>query len=465
MKIDFPAATPTLAEQLAHYAHRLRFDDLEAGTIERLKVHLIDTIGCGIAAFDERPVRICRELALTVRGEATLIGTTDRTTIEYAAFANCAAVRYLDFNDTYIRRFSVHPSDHIPACLAAAEVEKRSGRELLEAVLLAYEVNSRLVDACDISTRGWDPTVMSPPAVALAAGKLMGLNPGQLTHAVNLAINDHVPLAQTRVQTLSDWKGLSDAEASRNSVFAAMLARAGLTGPSPIFEGKSGFFQQITGPAKIDVDRFGGRHVEFRIHRCNLKRYPAVIYTQTAAVAAIEVARQIGSLNDIRQLEVATTRRGYQRTGSEPEKWTPETRDTADHSLPYIVARAMFDGDITNETFEPQMFRDPAIRAFMKKISVSADPVLTARQGAAAPTRITAILKDGRTISSEVDAAPGFAGRPMTRDELEQKFRGNVARKWTSNKVDEVLDLLWRVDKIDDLSKLLGALKVLPKHS
>lgn len=459
------ASTATLAGRLAHYAHCLRFDDLDAETIERLKVHLIDTIGCGIAAFDERPVRICRALALAVRGEATLIGTADRTSLEYAAFANCAAVRYLDFNDTYIGRFSVHPSDHIPACLAVAEVERRNGRELLEAILLAYEVNSRLVDACDISTRGWDPTVMSPPAVALAAGKLMGLEPEQLMHAINLAINDHIPLAQTRVQTLSDWKGLSDAEASRNSVFAAMLARAGLTGPSPIFEGKSGFVQQITGPVEIDVNRFGGRDAEFRIHRCNLKRYPAVIYTQTAVVAAIEVARQIDTLDNIKQLEVATTRRGHQRTGSEPEKWKPETRDTADHSLPYIVARAMFDGDITNDTFEPQMFRDPTVRAFMTKISVSADPVLTARPGAAAPTRITAILEDGRRISSEIDTAPGFAGSPMTRGELEQKFLANVGKKWMSDKIDDVLDLLWHVEKIDDISKLLGAMRVIPERA
>lgn len=449
-----------LAAQLAAYAHDLNFADLDAATVERVKTHVVDTIGCGMGAFDERPVRVCRDIALAVQGNATIIGTDRRTTADLAAFANCAAFRYLDFNDTYVGRFSVHPSDLIAACLAVAETERRSAQELIAAIAVAYEVNCRLVDACDIATRGWDPTVMSPPAVALATGRLMRLSPTQLTHAVNIAINDHVPMAQTRVQTLSDWKGLSDAEASRNAVFAAMLARGGLTGPSPIFEGRSGFFQQVTGPATLDVAAFGGRTNEFRIHQCSLKRYPAVIYTQTAVVAGIEVARDVGSLDRVTAIEIATTRRGYQRTGSEREKWTPETRDTADHSLPYITARAMFDGDITNETFEPHMFRDPKIRAFMQKITVSEDPALTARQGASAPTRVTAILSDGQRITREVDYAPGFAKSPMSRGDVEQKFRGNVGRRWSEQQTGAALASLWQLERIDELAAFLGTLVV-----
>src|SRR5215510_12105187 len=276
-----------LGDRLATYAHGLRYEDLDAATLERVKTHVIDTIGCGIGALDERPVRICRDVALAVGGDATVIGTLRRTTPDLATFANCAAVRYFDFNDTYVGRFAVHPSDHIPACFAVAEAERASVQELIVAIVIAYEVNCRLVDALDIAKRGWDPPVMSLPAVALAAGRLMKLDPERLTQAVNISINDHIPMAQTRVQTLSDWKGLADAEAGRNAVFAAMLARGGITGPAPIFEGKSGFFRQVTGSANIDTGAFGRRGVPFRIHRCGLKRYPAVIYTQTAIVAGI----------------------------------------------------------------------------------------------------------------------------------------------------------------------------------
>src|SRR5229473_1701804 len=396
-RIAYPQSDPTgtpseppvhpLAEGLAAYADGLRYDDIDAATIERVKTHVIDTIGCGIGAFDERPVSICRNVALAVGGNATIVGTDRRT------------------------------------------------------------------------TPGWDPPVMSLPAVALAAGKLMKLGPDRLAQAVNLAVNDHIPMAQTRVQTLSDWKGFADAEAARNAVFAALLARGGLTGPAPIFEGQSGFFKQVSGPANIDPDTFGRRGVPFRIHRCAIKPYPAVIYTQTAIVAGIEVAREVGALDRIAAIEIATTSRGYQRTGSEPEKWSPKTRETADHSLPYITARAMFDGDITNESFAPHMFSDPNILAFMQKITVSEDPNLTARVGAA-PTRVTAILADGQRISREVDYAPGFAERPMNRSEVERKFRGNVGKRWPQQRTDATLQALWALDQTDDLSVLLGRLSM-----
>ena len=451
-----PPRERPLAERLAAYAHSLRHDDLDAVTIERLKVHVIDTIGCGIGAFEERAVRICREIALAVPGTATVIGTGRRTTPDLASFANGAAFRYLDFNDTYVGRFAVHPSDNIAACLAVAETERATAQDLITAIALAYEVNSRLVDSLDIATRGWDPPVFSLPAVALAVGTLMKLDPERLTHAVGLAINDHIPLAQTRVQTLSDWKGLAAAEAARNAVFAALLARGGVTGPTPIFEGHSGFFKQVSGPANVDVDAFGRRGVPFRIHQCSLKAYPAVIYTQTAIVAGIEVAKEVGSLDRIAVIEIATTRRGFERTGIEPEKWSPQTRETADHSLPYITARAIVDGHITNESFAAQMYRDPRILAFMQKIKVSEDPILTARGGGAVPTRVTAILLDGQRISREIDYAPGFAAQPMDRDEVERKFRGNVGKRWPQEHTDTVLQALWALDRTDDLSSVLN---------
>ena len=449
-----------LANRLADYAHGLRYEDLDEATIERIKTHVIDTLGCGIGALDERPVRICRDVAIGVAGPSTIIGTHHRATPDLAAFANTAAARYLDFNDTYVGRFAAHPSDNIAACLAVAEAERASARELITAIVIAYEVNCRLVDALDISKRGWDPPVFGLPAVALGVGKLMRLDPEQLSQAVNLAINDHIPLAQTRVGDLSDWKGIAVAEAARNAVFAARLARAGLTGPAPIFEGRSGFFQQVSGPAEIDVGAFGGRGVPFRIHQCSLKPYPAVIYTQTAIVAAIEVAKEVGSLDRISAVEIATTQRGYQRTGSEPEKWDPKTRETADHSLPYITARAMFDGDITNESFSQEKVRDPAVLAFMRKIKVSEDPALTARSGGAVPTRVTAILADGRRVAHELDHAPGFAARPMTRSEVERKFRGNVGERWSKEQTDANLKTLWALEQTDNLAGLLGNLAV-----
>ena len=447
-----------LADRLAAYAHGLRYEDLGAATVERVKTHLIDGLGCAVAALDERAVRICRDVALAVPGQSTVFGTDRKTSVELAAFANAAAVRFLDFNDAYVGKVAVHPSDDIPACLAVAEAAGAGPRALITAIALAYEVNCRLADGYDISRRGWDPTVFALPAVALAAGTLMGLDPGRLAHAVNLAVNDHIPMAQTRVGALSDWKGISVAEAGRNAVFAAMLAQAGLTGPAPIFEGGSGFAQQVGGPAEIDVDAFGGRGGSFRILETGLKPYPAVIYSQTAIVAAIDLAAAVPDAGRIAALEIATSRRGLQRAGSEPEKWAPTTRETADHSLPYLVARAMADGDITAASFAPDRFADPALLAVMRRITVVEDPALTARtggRGGAVPTRLTATLADGQRLVREVDFAPGFPGRPMTRDDVARKFHGNVAGRWSRDRAEGCLEAIWALDEGGDVAGLL----------
>ena len=256
------AAQRPLAERLATYAHGLRYNDLDEATIERVKSHLIDSLGCGIAAFDERPVRICREIALATRaGTSTVIGTNRRATPDLAAFANGAAFRYYDLNDVYVGRFTGHPSDHIAACLAVAEAERASIAELITAIALAYEINCRLIDALDIAARGWDPPVLSLPAVALAAGKLMKLPPDKLVQAVNLAINDHIPMGQTRAQANSDWKGLAEAWAQRDFCRHASALR--YHRPGPIFEGRKGFFQLVSGPADVDVGAFGRRGVPF----------------------------------------------------------------------------------------------------------------------------------------------------------------------------------------------------------
>lgn len=452
-------AEQPLAERLAAYADGLRHEHLDASTIERVKAFVIDSLGCAIAALDERPVRICREVAIASGGKgATVIGTKTQVAPELATFANCAAIRYLDLNDVYVSRFTGHPSDNIAACLAVAEAERASAAELITAIALVYEINCRLIDAFDITNRGWDIPVFSLPAVALAAGKLMKLSPDQLKEAVSLALNDHIPMGQTRAQALSDWKGLADAEAGRNAVFAARLARGGLTGPAPIFEGRLGFFKLITGPAEVDVGSFGGRNGSFRIHRCGMKAYPVVVYAQTTVEAGIVLGKEIGDVSRVTAVEIGTTKRGYQQAGSDPEKWTPTTKETADHSLPYIAARAMLDGDLDNESYAPEKLREPQVLALMRKITVKEDPAFAAPRGNAPGTRITATLDDGRQVTREIDSMPGFAGQPMSPADIDRKFRSNVGKRWPRERTDALLRALWTLDKTSDLTGLLGRL-------
>ena len=462
-QITAPSASPRpLADRLAAYAADLRYEDLDDATIESVKVHLIDSIGCGLAAFHDGPVRICRDVALANggRGGATVIGTARQTSPDLAAFANGAAFRYLDLNDAYVGRITGHPSDDIAACLAVAEAEHASAAELITAIVLAYEVNCRLIDAFDvsISARGWDVPMLSLPSVALATGKLMKLPSDKLAQAIGLALNDHISMGQTRAQGLSDWKGIADAEASRNAIFGATLARAGLTGPAPIFEGRWGFFNLVTGPTEVDTSRFGGRGVPFLIHQCGLKSYAAHITAQTTVPAAVALAKDIGNLNRIVAIEIGTTRRGKQIAGSDADKWAPETKETADHSLPYVAARAMLDGDIGNDSYTPDKLHDPRVLALMRKIAVNEDPDFATLTVNVPPTRLTATLDNGQKVMRLVDSMPGFPGHPVSRADVERKFRSNIGGRWPRQQTDAVLQSLWALDQTHDLSALLNKL-------
>ena len=455
------AAGDFIADRLAAYADGLRFSSLDAVTTEAAKAHLIDALGCAMVALDEKPVRICRDVALSTQGGvSTILGTSRKTSADLAAFANGVAVRYFDFNDLYVGKEPGHPSDIISACLAVGEAEGASGQDVLTAIVLAYEIDCRLLDAASLTGRGWDHPVYSLPAAALAAGKLMRLAPPKLAQAVNIAINGHLAMNQTRVQVLSDWKGVADAEATRNAVFAALLARGGLTGPAPIFEGRVGLFKQVTGPFTIDTAAFGGGANRFKILDCSVKLYPAQGYSLTAIPAGIAVAQEAGGTDRIVKLEIATTQYAYISAGRDAEKWTPQTRETADHSLPYIVARAMFDGDISNASFTTDKITDPRIRAFMQKITVREDPALTALVPKALASRVTATLDDGRVVSRQVDDLPGFAGRAMERGDVEHKFRQNVAGILPEAQTRAALDALWTFDQQSNIAQVMAHLVV-----
>jgi 2-methylcitrate dehydratase len=457
-----PGKVP-LAERLAGYIHAMRAEDLDEPTIERVKVHLLDSLGCGIAAFKEKTVSAVRDLAIASGGtKATLLGTKQRAALEWAALANGAAIRADDINDVYVGRGTGHPSDNIPACLAAAEAAGATGAEFLLAVVLAYEIEGRFLDAVYLDARGWDHPNYALISGALAAGRLMKLTPEQLTQSVNLALSGHLAMNQTRLGALSNWKGLAGPEAARSAVFAAQLAHAGITGPSPIFEGEAGFFKQVSGPLDIDTAGFGGRGKRFLIHDCFIKSYPAQAQTQTAIPAAAKAARSAGDLSRIRSIEVRSTHLGWLMAGSMPERWAPTTSETADHSLPYIVARAMLDGTITAESYTSEVLSDPKAAALRKLISVREDPSMTALTPKQSPNSVTVTLDNGRKISERVDDLPGFAGRPMQRADAEEKFARNAKALMKSAQIGHIADAVWALDRGGSLRALIDSLVIAP---
>jgi 2-methylcitrate dehydratase len=448
-----------LARRLADYGGSLRLADIDPGTIERMKVHLLDSLGCGLAAFREGPVSTVRELALAGGGTAaSILGTKRRATLEWAAFANGAGIRADDINDVYVGRGTGHPSDNIAACLAAAEASGATGAELLLSMVLAYEIECRFLDAANLDASGWDHPNYALISGALGAGRLMKLSPERLSQAVALALSGHLAMNQTRLGALSNWKGLAGPEAARSAVFAAQLARGGITGPSPIFE--AGFFKQVTGPLHIDTAAFGGRGKNFRIHDCFIKSYPAQAQTQTAIPAAAKVAQAAGDLSRIRAIEVRSTHLGWLMAGSMPERWAPTTSETADHSLPYIVARAMLDGTITTASYAPEALRDPKAAALRKLITVREDPSLTALVPRQSPNSVTARLEDGRVITERVDDLPGFVSRPMQRADAQDKFARNAKGLVTSAQIERISDAVWGLDRAGSLATLIESLVI-----
>jgi 2-methylcitrate dehydratase len=454
IKGDTPAAA-TIAEQLADYIASMNYGHLPDPIVERVKAHFIDAMGCAIGALRQPQVQKVRDVALAMSaGASTLIGTAHKSSMDLASFANGAAVRYFDLNDSYTGKEVGHPSDNITPCLAVAEAEKRSGQELILAIALAYEIDCRLLDTVQISARGWDHPNFSLPAAALASGKLMRLTAPQLTQAVNLSLAGHLAMNQTRLQVLSNWKGLADAEAGRNAVFAAQLARAGLTGPAPAFEGNAGFFKQVSGPFTLDPEQFGGRAGTFRIAECQIKPYPAQALLQTAIAAAAKVGRAIPDSSKIQSIMISTSHVGHQYSAESPEKFAPKTRETADHSLPYIVVRALLDQEITDSSYSDEALRDPRLVALLKKVTVEEDQALTEMTPQRLPTRVSATLTDGRLVTEQVDDLPGFGGKPLTRQGTEEKFLRSVKGVWKEQQSRAFLRLAWNLDQQHDLNDL-----------
>src|SRR5437763_15198626 len=347
----------TLAHQLAEFAASLRFNDLSKEVVHEVKRRVVDSIGCAPGAWNEEPCKIARKVAsdFSAKKGSTIIGTRQKAPPDWAAFANGCCIRYFDYNDTYLSKEPAHPSDNIAATLAIAESLASNGREFITATALAYEVQCRLCDAASIRARGWDHPTYGDFSTALGCANLMKLDPEKTRHAVNIAGVACAAMRQARVGELSHWKGVAFANAARHGVYSALLARGGMTGPAPIFEGQMGFEQQLG----VSLGNVGEKFaVPFpqnpqgpasMILNTSIKYWPAEYHSQSAIEAALFLREQIGDDSQIGSVNIESHDASVDIIGSEPEKWRPETRETADHSLPYITAIALSEGKATDQ--------------------------------------------------------------------------------------------------------------------
>ncbi len=444
----------TLAQRLADFAAGLRFEALPAPVVHEVKRRIIDSVGCAFGAWDAEPCAIARRTAgrfPTERG-ATMLGTSLRVSPDWAAFANGCLVRYLDFNDTYLSKEPAHPSDNIAAALAVAETEGASGRELITAVALAYEIQCRLCDAASLRARGWDHVTYVAFSSTLAAAHLMRLDAARMEQAVNIAGVSSGSLRQSRIGELSHWKACTVAHAARRGVFAALLAREGMSGPAPIFEGGFGFEKLVAGqPLALDVEDWR----DFMILRTSIKFWPAEYHSQSAIAAALKLRTQIDDPAQIESVLVRSHDAAVEIIGGSPAQWRPTSRETADHSLPYIVAVALADGEVTERQFARERFTDAALLALVQRVKVERDPELSAQYPGRVGNIVSVHLRDGRLLTERVDDPPGHSRAPLSDAEVEAKFRTLAGPRLGAERAAELLHGIWRLDTMESVRDLL----------
>ena len=460
----------TLAHRLADYACALRFEDLSPAVVHEVKRRVIDSFGCALGAWDEEPCAIARKVAseFSAKNGSTIIGTDHKTPPDWTAFANGCCIRYFDYNDTYLSKEPAHPSDNISAALAVAESVGATGPELITAIALAYEVQCRFCDAASIRARGWDHVTYGTFSTALACARLMKLSPKKTRHATNIAGVAGAAMRQARVGELSHWKGVAFATAARHGVFSAVLARAGMTGPGPIFEGQMGFEKQLGVSLGNVGEKFAipfpktGDGPAAMILNTSIKYWPAEYHSQSAIEAALSLRKQIDQLAEVKSVTIESHDAAVDIIGSEPEKWRPATRETADHSLPYITAIALIDGEITNKQFEPERFKDPEVWKFLENVKVERNAELSAIYPGAVANIVHVDRAGGRRLTKRVDYPLGHAKNPLNDSQVEGKFFALVEPVIDEKRAKRIIDLVWKLDEapsVDDLVKALEMLK------
>lgn len=450
-----------VTKALAEYAQAIDFSKVPPETRHEVKRRVIDSLAVAFAAYTAEPVAIARRVASkfpTAKG-ARIIGTRYQVSPDWATFVNGLMIRYHDFNDTYLSKEPLHPSDLIGAALAVGDYVGARGTDLITAVAVGYEASVTFCDGGTLRKRGWDHVNFLGIGSALAAAKLLGLDAAKTQHALAIYAVPHAAMRQTRVGELSMWKGAAAANSSRNAVFAALLAQEGFTGPHKPFEGEMAFFKQLLqGDFDLSVLKplEEGRPPR-RILDTYIKPYPVEYHAQTAVEAALRLREKV-RLEEIEKIRIDTYEAAYTIIGpKDPEKWDPHTKETADHSIMWITAAALVWGSIKIEHYKD--IRNPAVLSLMKKMEVNLDPELDKLYPQAFPTVITVYTKGGAKYTERVDYAKGHPKNPMTDAELEEKFNTLTRDVLPEDARKRALQILWHLEDYD-VGDLLEALAV-----
>ena len=452
----------TIQEKLASYAHSLRFEDIPSQAVHAAKVRIIDTLGALMGGFFGEPCQLVRNMAarLPDANGATVIGTRIKATAEMAAFANATTARFVEMNDVYHWPGSMggHPSDVLTPILAVAEQSRSSGRELITAVVLGYEFYLRLSDAAQ--GPGFDCVNFSILGVAAGAAKLMGLPQTRIAHALSMAAVSSNVLAQVRNGHLSMWKAVAAGQAGRSGVFSAMLAAEGMEGPHLPFQGKHGWCNHVSGP--LQLAPMGSASVPFRILDTLIKQRSSCATTISSILAAEKASAAIrGRLDAVKKVTVEVYDSAKKNMGTGEHHWNPQQRETADHSIPYVTSAALMDGTVTPSQFNDAHIWSPELRKLLAKVEVVENPEFTRiyhRLPVEHHTRVTVEMADGERIVGESGGDKGDLSNPKSDAEIEAKFRGMVEDCIGAKRTGALLERLWNLESLDNVSGIPPAL-------
>jgi len=456
------APKETVTAKMSRWAAGLQYEHLSQDAIYQAKRFLLDSFGCALGGYQQHDVKIALEVLGEVagRGPATVIGTGERIDPVSAALANALMIRCMDYNDIYWKQDPSHPSDIFPAALACCERAGSSGKELIVGLVLGHEFEMRFCEAAfpGIRERGWHHATLTAFVSPIVAGRALHLSWEQIQHAIGISASRHCTLGAVTAGKLTMMKNTVDPMATQSGVFAALLAERGYSGPEHVVDGKEGLTHVFGTEWKLNLltDGLGD---SWRITQCGMKAFPTEALTHTPISAVLDLVKT----NDLHPEQVEKIQiRSLARAAdilSDPSKYDPHTRETADHSLPYVIAAALVERKVTPVQFTMEKIMDPKIRAQLKKVEVVADPEIEKVFPALQRVIVNMTTTDGRTFSKQLDFPKGDPRNPLTDQEVEEKFGALAEGVLSTGAQKKLKEAIWNLEDSDSIRKLMALMK------
>jgi 2-methylcitrate dehydratase len=452
----------TITGPISQFAASLKFEDLSPDAIYQAKRFLLDSLGCALGGYRQHDVIIALQVLdeIAGRGPCTVIGSGKRVDAVSASLANALMIRCMDYNDIYWRQDPSHPSDIFPAALACCERAGSDGRELIVGLVLGHEFECRFCEAAfpGIRERGWHHATLTAFVSPIVAGRALHLTAEQIQHAIGISASRHATLGAVTAGKLTMMKNTVDPMATQSGVLAALMAEKGYTGPEHVVDGKEGLTHCFGPEWKLNVltDGLGG---SWRITQCGMKFFPTEALTHAPISAVLDLVREHDlKPNQVEKVHIRSLARATDIL-SDPSKYDPRSKETADHSLPYVIAAALVDRQVTPAQFTPEKIMDPAIRAQLRKVEVVGDPEIEKVFPALQRVIVTIRTTSGQEFTKQLDYPKGDPRNPLSDAEIEEKFAalaGPVLSRAAQKKVREAV---WNLEKLDSVSGLMKLLK------